>query len=434
MIQRSPGSVSIANDARRLLSPIRHDIDRLLRRLVSTNTVAIPPKGNETAGQLLLQEFLKAKHVDVELYEVKFAGKNRNRRKRKDRDYAGRKNLVATLSGSGRGRSLLLNGHMDTVPAGNAVWSSSPWTPTERRGRIYGLGSFDMKGGLVAQAAVICALKRAGLRLAGDLVFESVIDEEWGGGGGTLAARLRGFSADACIISEGTQLEIYRATRGGFVVDLIVEAGDPNAYFSAGEVLSPTIPFGRLLGWVGLWSQRRRKLRRTGPYANFSDPAPVQVLAVESNRLSPETPLSVPSSAAVRIYFQFLPHEDVATVIAGIRDSLHRFEKQDPFFCKHSIEWTPLLPSPLLGHELQLNHPLTRCVANSVRTVLGVDAVVTAAPYPCDASLIHRDFGIPTLLFGPRGGGAHNPNEFVEKQSVIQTAEVLLTAALQWCQ
>jgi acetylornithine deacetylase len=59
--------------------------------------------------------------------------------------------------------------------------------------------------------------------------------------------------------------------------------------------------------------------------------------------------------------------------------------------------------------------------------------VVTAAPYPCDASIIHREFGIPTLVFGPCGGGCHNPNEFVEFASVIQTAEVLLTAALEWC-
>ena len=131
-------------------------------------------------------------------------------------------NLVATLSGRGRGKSLLFNGHMDTVPPGRAPWQASPWSGKVSRGRMYGLGSFDMKGGLVAQAAVLCALRRAGIRLNGDLFFESVIDEEWGGGGGTLAARLKGYTADACVVSEGTQLEIYRATRGGLFADLSV--------------------------------------------------------------------------------------------------------------------------------------------------------------------------------------------------------------------
>ena len=150
-----------------------------------------------------------------------------------------------------------MNGHMDTVPAGRGLWEASPWSGELRKGRIFGLGSFDMKGGIVAQAGVICALKTAGIRLGGDIIFESVIDEEWGGGGGTLAARLRGDTADACVISEGTQLGIFRATRGGFVVDLVVDAGDPSAYFSHKEVVSPAIPIGRLLAWTDSWSNRR---------------------------------------------------------------------------------------------------------------------------------------------------------------------------------
>jgi len=79
---------------------------------------------------------------------------------RKNRSYRGRKNLSTRLSGTGRGKSLLLNGHMDTVPAGKTPWSRSPWSGVYQGGRVHGLGSFDMKGGLVANAAVICALKR----------------------------------------------------------------------------------------------------------------------------------------------------------------------------------------------------------------------------------------------------------------------------------
>jgi acetylornithine deacetylase len=422
-----------AEESRKLLRPLKNDLLRLLRELIRVNTVAVPPNGNETPAQLILRDFLREKNVPTELYEVAFVTRSRNRWKRRDRNYAGRKNLVARLHGSGRGKSLLLNGHIDTVPAGRAPWSVSPWSGDRRNGRIYGLGSFDMKGGLVAQVGVLCALKKAGLRLGGDVIFESVVDEEWGGGGGTLAARLRGDSADACVVSEGTQLEIYRATRGGFVVDLIVKAGDPTSYFSQNEVLSPAIPLGRLLRWVDSWSKRRNKLRKLGAYNKFSDPAPVQVLAIEANRLDPEIPLSVPSSASLRLYFQFLPHEDVCAVLEDIRESLRVFERADPFFSHNSIAWRPLLSSPLLGHELPLNHPWSQCMVKSVGAALLKNPVVTAAPYPCDAFLIHCEFGIPTLLFGPRGGGAHNPNEYVEAESVTQTSCALLTAALEWC-
>ena len=426
------GSSSAAGLASRLLRPLRQDIVRLVRELVRTNTVAIPPNGNETAGQLVLRDFLKSHGVRSELYETDFVVRSRHPWKHTDRNYAGRKNLVARLPGSGRGKSLLLNGHMDSVPPGKAKWSASPWSGVAARGRVYGLGSFDMKGGLAAQAGVLCALKAGSVRLGGDLTLESVVDEEWGGGGGTVAARLRGASADACVISEGTQLEIFRATRGGFVLDLIVEAGDPKRYFSNQEVLSPVVPLGRLLGWVDSWTKRRAAQRANGAYAEFPDPVPVQVLAVEANRFDPDIPLSVPSYAAVRVYLQFLPEENVRAVIRQLRTSLKEFERNDAFFRLHRIQWKPVVNPPLLGHELKADHPWTQCMIKSASGCLGRKPVVTAAPYPCDAFLLDRE-GIPTLLFGPRGAGAHNPDEYVEIDSVIKTSEVLLTAALEWC-
>jgi acetylornithine deacetylase len=424
---------SPVKDAQRLLRPLRRDLVHLLQELIRVNTVAIPPNGNETSAQLVLRDFLRRNGIRPELYEVKFSGRPRSPWEHKDRKYKGRKNLVARLSGSGSGRSLLLNGHMDTVPAGKVPWSASPWSGKLQKGNIFGLGSFDMKGGLVAQAGVLCAIKAAGIRLGGDLIFESVIDEEWCGGGGTLAARQRGDSADACIVSEGTQLDIFRATRGGWIVDLLVQAGNPSAYFSQSEVLSPTVSLGRLLAWVDSWRKRRKKVSKEGAYAKFPDPAPVQILAVEANSLDPNIPLSVPLSAAVRVYFQFLPNEDVGEVIQQIRLSLKAFAATDPFFRLHPIQVKPLTDKPLLGHELPVEHAWTQCMIASASAALGKAPTVTAASYPCDAFLIHREFGIPTLLFGPRGGGAHNPNEYVEVESVIQTAEVVLTAALQWC-
>ena len=425
-------SFTAAHDAQKLIRPLQGELKRLLQQLVQTNSVAIPPGGDETPAQQVLQAFFRANGVPSELYSTEFIEKSGSPLVRKTRTYRGRKNLSATLRGRGRGRSLLLNGHIDTVPAGKVPWSRSPWSGVFRGGRVHGLGSFDMKGGVVANAAVICALKKSGIRTEGDILFESVVDEEWGGGGGTIAARLRGVTADACIIPEGTQLEIYRATRGGFVVDLSVEAGNSAAYFSKSPVMSPAVPIGRLLAWIDACAKRRAKIKSEGAYASFPDPVPVQVLAVQANLLDPETPLSVPSQATVRVYFQFLPEEDVNVVIQAIKDSLKQFEASDPFFRKYPIQWKPLIGSPLLGHELSADHPWTRCMTESASAIIGRKPVISAAPYPCDAGLMHRDFGIPTLLFGPCGAGAHNPDEYVEFDSVLRTAEVLLAAALEW--
>jgi acetylornithine deacetylase len=425
-------TIQNARLARRLLHPLRSELIELVMDLVRTNTVAIPPEGNETPGQLVLQRFIGKYKLPSELYETEFVTAADSPWKHTDRLYRGRKNLVAHLAGSGGGRSLLLSGHMDTVPTRTDAWSTPPWSPELRNGRLYGLGTFDMKAGLAAQVVVLCALQAGKTRLRGDLIFESVVDEEWGGGGGTLAGRLRGYMADACIISEGTQLDVYRATRGGFIVDLSVSAGDASAYFSASPVVSPAVPLGRLLRWVESWVKRRSRKAKRGAYQAISDPTPVQVFAVEANRLDANVPFSVPTTAAVRVYFQFIPHEDVPAVIGTILDSLRQFEQADPFFRHHPIQWRPVFEPPLLGHELPREHSWTQCLVGSASAALDKPPAVTAAPYPCDAFLMQRVYGIPTLLFGPCGGGAHNPDEYVEARSVLQTAEVLLTAALEW--
>lgn len=417
----------------KLLAPHRGKLRRLLRDLVRTASVAIPPGGNETPAQLVLRDFFRDYGIRPDLYDTGFLDSSGNRLLQKNRKYKGRKNLAARIGGTGRGKSLLLNGHMDTVPPGKVHWFASPWSGLQRKGRIYGLGSFDMKGGIVAQAGAICALKAASIRLGGELIFESVVDEEWAGGGGTIAARLRSGTADACLIAEGTQLQIYRGTRGGFVVDLICEAGDPSAYFSSAEVVSPAVPLGRLLGWVEQCAASRKKIEPRGVYAGFPDPVPVQVLAVESNRLDPEVPLSVPFRATVRVYFQFLPEENVDAALRSLRRSLNEFAEKDPFFRRYPVRWEPVLGKPLHGHELPSGHPWTQCLANSARLALGKLPAVTAAPYPCDAGLLSRNFKIPVLLFGPCGAGAHNPDEYVEFESVIQTAEAIAEAAMRWC-
>ena len=187
-----------------------------------------------------------------------------------------------------------------------------------------------MKGGLAAQCAVAIALRKAGVRPGGDLLVESVVDEEFAGGGGTLAGRLHGTTADACAIAEPTNEAVLRASRGGHFFDIVCRAGDPSAYFSKDEVVSPAVPMGRLLGWIDAWTARRRQVDRGETYRDFPDPAPVQVLALEANRFDPDIPWSVPLEARVRVYFQFLPHEDVAGARRRDRGVAPRLRRRGP--------------------------------------------------------------------------------------------------------
>jgi len=421
-----------AETARELIAPVETDIIDLLQGLVRVRSVSVPPGGAESGAQNLLHHMLNSHGVDSELYDVGFIEESGHRLLRSERHYRGRPNLIAKMPGTGGGRSILFSGHMDTVTAPGA-WSHGAFSGDMLDGRLYGRGAWDMKGGLAAHFGVLLALKGAGKSLRGDVLAESVVDEEWAGGGGTLAARLRGITTDACIITECTNLEILRASRGGYFFDIIARAGDPSAYFSKEEVLSPAVPMGRVLAWIDDWRKRRREVDTGETYRDFPDPAPVQVLALEANRFDPETPWSTPTEAKVRVYFQYLPHEDVEAEAAELRASFDEFCAADPFFSRFPPEWRPVVDPPLEGHELAADHPFTKTLSSAAGAALGRRVPVTASEWPCDAFINQREFGIPTLLLGPKGAGAHNVDEYVEVESVLDTTRALLAAAILWC-
>ena len=126
----------------------------------------------------------------------------------------GRDDVVGRLAGAGGGRSLILNGHVDVVPAGDAsAWPHDPWGGELDGDRLWGRGACDMKGGIACGIVALRALQELGVRLAGDVVFQSVVDEETGGPG-TRAALARGHVADAAIVLEPTAREIVTVEGG----------------------------------------------------------------------------------------------------------------------------------------------------------------------------------------------------------------------------
>ena len=112
-------------DARRLLRPLQKEILGLVQALVRVDSVAIPPDGHETAAQKVLRAALKPYRLDVEMYDTGFLERSRHAFVRRDRHYTGRHNLIARRPGRGKGRSLLLSGHIDTVPVGHDPWKQS---------------------------------------------------------------------------------------------------------------------------------------------------------------------------------------------------------------------------------------------------------------------------------------------------------------------
>ena len=151
-------------------------------------------------------------------------------------NYRNRPNLVATLKGAGNGRSLILNGHVDTMPAGDrAKWTHDPWGGEIADGDMYGLGVCDMKAGVAAMILATRFLCEAGFPPQGDVMVQSVVDEE-GGGNGTLGCVVEGYKADAAIVTEPTRLHVQPASRGVLLLEVDVEGRATHACLKWGGV------------------------------------------------------------------------------------------------------------------------------------------------------------------------------------------------------
>ena len=228
-------------------------------RLASENR---PPTGAEAAAQDFVAAQCRALGLQVEeLLPTDVPGIRSHPYWLAGRQYpAGRRNVTARWRGSGGGRSLLLSGHADVAPFEPDNWTvCRPYEPLVANGRLYGRGSADMKGGMAASFWALRVLRDLGFRPAGDLLFESLVDEEFAGGNGTLAARLAGFNADLAVLLEPTRLQVCPACLGAFLGNLTIKgrAGMP---FMGSEIPNPVFAAASAIGhfreWQGLWRAR----------------------------------------------------------------------------------------------------------------------------------------------------------------------------------
>jgi acetylornithine deacetylase len=405
----------------------------ILRSLVQVPSENTPPLGAEEACQKQIADFLREHGWNPRLYTldevpglsehpVFFAG----------RDYRNRPNLGARLSGSGQGRSLLLSGHIDTVPRGSLPWTKDPFGATVEGNLLFGRGANDMKGGVATNLFVLEALRQLDIRLGGDLLFETVVDEEFGGSNGTLAGRLAGFNADAAIISEPSFLRICAGQRGGRTAHVTLQAKGgvlTDGDFPIGVVEQLTFLLVKLRDFA---AQRRGSVKMHELYHNHADPVPVSVTKIFTSPWGTGEPITVPEECKIEIYWQMMPgetQEEVEHEFLAWMESL-ALEKNGPFdrppSFTYPIRWLP-------GSAIAKSEPLVEELRHCARQALGEIPPVTGIEGPCDLYIFHQAANTPAVLWGGRGGNTHGANEYVEIDSLVKAAKALLVFVCRWC-
>ncbi|HEY7303366.1 MAG TPA: M20/M25/M40 family metallo-hydrolase [Bryobacteraceae bacterium] len=405
-------------------------IVRDLVRIPSQNT---PPVGAEAACQSYVAAFLRNQGWEPLMYELDHApGIHAHPLFYGGRKYTGRPNVGARKPGTGGGRSLLLSGHIDTVPKGTQPWTHDPFGGEIDGNRLFGRGSNDMKGGIAINLFVIEALAHMNLSLAGDLLFETVVDEEFGGVNGTLAGRLKGFNADAAIIPEPSLLRVCPAQRGGRIVHILLEAPGgviTERAFPAGVVDQLTLFLAKVKEFA---AARRAKAVVHELYAEHVNPVPVAITKIVTAPWGTSEPVTVPEQCRIEMYWQTMPGEeqkDVEREFLSWLDSVvasapHLFPKRPEL--EFPIRWLP-------GSAIPKSESLVRELAASAADATGNSPPVVGFEAPCDMYVFHQAFGIPAVLWGPRGGNTHAADEYVEIDSLVDAAKTLLVFVSRWC-
>ncbi len=340
-----------------------------------------------------------------------------------------RPNLLGRRAGAGgeQGRSLLLNGHIDTVDPGDpAAWQHSP--AGEVVGDLlYGRGSCDMKGGVVSILAALRALDAAGVRLRGDVLVSTTVGEE-DGGLGALSTMLRGYRADAAIITEPTRLALVTAQAGSVVFRLTVPGRTAHGAVRDEGVsaLERFIPiFLDLLAWEG-----ERNASLTHPlYANMANKIPISVGVVRAGTWAS----TVPEWLIAEGRGGLLPGETLEGFMAEFVERVNAAAARDPWLATHpvQIEWFGGQFAPA---EVAQDGPLPTALAHAHQQVTGALPPIEGVPYGADMRHFVLFGDIPTVLYGAGDVNvAHQDNEHVSLSALLTASSTLALFMLDWC-
>ncbi len=349
--------------------------------------------------------------------------------------FAGRPQLAACLRGAGGGRSLLLNGHIDAVAAEPLdLWTSDPFTLSEREGRLVGRGIADMKGGIASMLVALEVLALAGVRLAGDVVFCTVTDEESSGAGG-FAAVDAGVSADAGICAEPTSMDLWVACRGS-LTPIITIPGRPGhaeivqPHWRAGGAVNAIDKLRLVLDAIARLNDEWRA--RPDHQHPFVSPGTIVATLVRGG----EWEITYPASCTLTCEAMYLPtHLDAngtgRKVEAEIKDWVERAVAVDPWFAEHPLQW--VWDGDVVPAEVPADHPIVLAAAGAGADV-GRPGLVTGFDSWYDGATFTRIGHTPTICFGPGpGAAAHTIDEWSTLDDLVDHAAATALLAMRWC-
>jgi acetylornithine deacetylase len=414
----------------------RHDVIGLTRELVACVTTARragdAPR-DEARLQGILAARLRALGAEVDVFEPEAileghplfpAGL----------EFGGRPQLAATLAGTGGGRRLLLNGHIDAVEVGAESWSSSPYDAVVRDGRLYGRGVVDMKGGIAAQLVACEVLHRAGVALRGDLVFTTNTDEESYGAGSWCLVQ-RGVWADGGIVAEPSAFDAWVACRGTLKPRITVpgRAGHTQVPHPGWRDGGPVNAIEKLPPILAAIAELREAWRTRADCRHpLLEPPDIVPTLIEGGTWE----VSYPASCTLTCDVQYLPGQgdadgSGARVKREITDAVNAAVSADHWFDDHPLRWAWGWSAP--PAEIPADHPVVG-VALQAGADVGRCGSVSGMNSWHDAASFTLYGGTPSISFGPGDvRRAHTVDEYIDLDQLVDYVAAICLIAMRFC-
>lgn len=328
--------------------------------------------------------------------------------------------VVGRADGKRPGPRILLLGHLDVVPPGDALtWSSPPFEPRVADGRLYGRGACDMKGGVVAMIEAVRLLLANGRDFAGEVIVATVPSEE-DGGLGTLATIRAGVAADFAVIPEPTNLEVVIAHAGAITFELTVPGKAAHASTRL-EGISALDKLSYLMAAL-LADEAARNAAESDPImSELVMPYPTIIGTVAGGSWPSSVMDSVVANGRYGVRLGQTPAEAEAELVAAVTEAWSR----DEFLASHPVA-VRVWGGSFGSCRVPSDHPLPVGLAAAAEHVTGKRPALIGAPYGADMRLLVTEAAIPTVMYGPGSVlHAHSADEFVSLEEVTACAEVL---------
>lgn len=382
--------------------------------------------GRETPIQERMAELVAEAGMETDVWELDLEALRRHPAYGAEIDRRRALGVVGRC-GSGRGRSLVLNGHVDVVPAGEPTrWSVPPWRGTVRDGRVWGRGAADMKGGLCCALAAVRALRAAGVEPPGTVLIQSVVGEE-DGGLGTLAAIERGHTGDGAIVLEPTGLVVAPAQAGALSFRVTIPGRAAHGALRA-EGVDPIEKLPPLYEALRRLERRRNQRLQHPLFAGQEIPYAIAVGRVRAGVWAS----TVPECLFFEGRYGLAPGEAPAEARRELESAIAEAARQDAWLrqCPPAVEWWGARFEPA---AIPPEHPLVETLVDACAAATGRRPPVRGMPYGADMHLLVRHGATPTVLFGPGDvRRAHAPDEWVPVAELEAAARSLALAILRF--